>query len=499
VAVGIIAIVVTAAALAERALADTSSGNASFRTATVKRATVSQTLQRSGTIEPVAQGTVSFPISGRVASVAVQPAQTVTTGQALAALDTAALEATVTSKQATLAAAQLTLDKALNGQSSASGGTSATDSTKSGSARQAVASDQQKVDGALANSQVALRNASSSCGAGQGGGGTSGSTFKSTSGETTTTTTPQSSSDCIKALQSSLDAQQSVAAAQSDLAKAETTLDNLLSSASSSSSSGGSGQASGATTSGTAAGQGSASSTPSSAELVADQAAVDAAQADVTAAQQNLAQATIVSPIDGTVAAVNLKTGDQVSAASSTANIVVVGPGGYEVTTTVPVADIGKVKPGNAATVLPDGSSTAVDGKVVSIAVMPTTSGTTTTYAVVIGLTGSPSGLRNGAAAAVTITLSHVADALTVPTSAVRTAGGGALHVVTVLAAGKTSLVPIGVGAVGADLTEVTSGLQDGQAVVLADLHQAVPSNTNANIRGLGGGGGGFGGATLGR
>ena len=40
---------------------------------------------------------------------------------------------------------------------------------------------------------------------------------------------------------------------------------------------------------------------PTSAELVADQATVDAAQANVTAAQQNLAQGTVVSPIDGTV------------------------------------------------------------------------------------------------------------------------------------------------------------------------------------------------------
>src|SRR3954451_16697982 len=102
---------------------------------------------------------------------------------------------------------------------------------------------------------------------------------------------------------------------------------------------------------------------PSSAELVADQPVVDAAQADVTAAQQNLAQGTIGSPIDGTVAAVNMKAGDHVAAASSTETVVVVGPGGYEVSTTVPVADIGTVKPGQSASVLPDGSSSAIDGK----------------------------------------------------------------------------------------------------------------------------------------
>jgi multidrug efflux pump subunit AcrA (membrane-fusion protein) len=136
---------------------------------------------------------------------------------------------------------------------------------------------------------------------------------------------------------------------------------------------------------------------------------------------------------------------------------------------------------------------------------MPTTSGSTTVYSVVIGLTGSPSGLRNGAAASVTITLNHVADALAVPTSAIRTAGGGAVHIVTVVSGAKTSTVPVQVGAIGPDLTEIKSGLQEGQQVMLADLNQPLPSNTTN--RGLGGGGGfgggagggGLGGATIGR
>ena len=168
----------------------------------------------------------------------------------------------------------------------------------------------------------------------------------------------------------------------------------------------------------------------------------------------------------------------------------------------MPVADIGNVKLGNAASVLPDGSSTAVDGKVVSIGVTPTTSGTTTVYSVVIGLNGSPGGLHNGASTAVTITLNHVADALTVPTSAVHTAGGGALHTVTVVSGSKTTTMPVQVGAVGPDLTQITSGLQEGQTVMLADLNAPLPSNTTNRGLGAGGTGGagsGLGGATIGR
>jgi HlyD family secretion protein len=515
--VGSIGVVVVGGALGGRALADSSSQVSSFRTATVKRTAVTQSEQRSGVIEPVAQGTVAFPIAGKVTSVAVQPGQTVTAGQTLATLDTTALQAAVTAQQANLAAAQLTLANALNGQSSSSTSSAArttvtttaapqtssrssasSPSSSTSGARQAVASGQQDVDNALSTARASLSAASSSCGNTSASNGTF--TQAGGSSSSTTSTTAQSSSSssqqCVSDLQSSLDAQQKVASAQSNLAKAEATLDSMLSSASTST------QQAAAQSSPQAL---TPSTTPaSSAELVADQAAVDAAQADVTAAQQNLAQGTIVSPIDGTVAAVNMKAGDAVSAGSSTENIIVVGPGGYEVTTTVPVTEIGNVKLSDPATVAPDGSTSALDGKVVSIGVMPTTSGSTTVYPVVIGLTGTPSGLRNGAAASVTITLNHVADALAVPTSAIRTAGGGAVHTVTVVSGGKTSTVPVQVGATGPDLTEIKSGLQEGQQVMLADLSQPLPSNTTN--RGFGGGGGlggggagGLGGATIGR
>jgi HlyD family secretion protein len=535
---GSITAVVIAGVLGGRAIADSSSQVASFRTASVKRATVTQTEQRSGIIEPVASGTVAFPISGVVTGVGVQPGQVVTAGQTLANLDTSALQAEVTAQQATLAAAQLTLSNALNGvstptngssngsssgsrsssaSSSNSSGRSSSASSSSGGgsssaslgpARQAVTSAQQRVDGALAAAQAALKSAGSSCGNGSSGSSkassssTTSTTSDTSSTSSTTSTTappPQSgqSPQCTSDLQAALTAQQQLAGAQSDLAKAESALDSMLSKAASSASQQGTASVATAST--------PSLSGPTSAELVADQAAADAAQANVTAAQQDLAQGTIVSPIDGTVAAVNMKVGDHVSAASSTENVIVVGPGGYEVTTTVPVTDIGNVKLAQVASVVPDGSGSAIDGKVVSIGVVPTTSGSTTSYPVVIGLDGSPDGLRNGADASVTITLNEVNGVLAVPTSAVRTAGAGAFHIVMVLSGSTTRTMPVQTGAIGPDLTEIKSGLQEGQQVVIADLNAPLPSNTTTRLGGaggggaFGGGGGAFGGATIGR
>ena len=138
-----------------------------------------------------------------------------------------------------------------------------------------------------------------------------------------------------------------------------------------------------------ASGSGSTSGVTSAAELVAEQAVVDADQAQVTAAQQSLAQATIVSPINGTVASVGLSVGHSATADSSTENVIVVGQGGWEVASTVPVANIANVKVGDHATVLPDGVSQSLDGQVVQIGVAGTTSGTTTTYSVTIGFNNS--------------------------------------------------------------------------------------------------------------
>ncbi|MBV9412548.1 MAG: HlyD family efflux transporter periplasmic adaptor subunit [Acidimicrobiia bacterium] len=533
---GSIAAVVVAGVLGGRALADSSSQVASFRTATVKRATVAQTEQRSGIIEPVAAGTVAFPISGVVTGVGVQPGQSVTAGQTLATLDTSALQAQLTAQQATLAAAQLTLNNALNGIStptngSSNGGSSTARSASTGSgnssssgrsssgssgggassaslapARQAVVSGQQDVDSAMKAANVFLDAATSTCGTSPSSGSSGrqhGSSTPSSSSTTSTTAPSQSSqssqSDCAINLQAALQAQQQLSDAQNKLAKAESTLDSQLSKVTPSAPSGQGGGGS------SAAASTPSLSGPTSAELVADQSAADAAQANVTAAQQDLAQGSIVSPIDGTVAAVNMKTGDHVSAASSTENIIVVGPGGYEVTTTVPVTDIGNVKLDDAASVVPDGSGSAIDGKVVNIGVVPTTSGSTTTYPVVIGLTGSPEGLRNGADAAVTITLNQVNGVLAVPTSAVRTAGAGAFHIVQVLSGSTTRTTPVQVGAIGPDLTEIKSGLSEGQQVVIADLNAPLPSNTTTRLGGaggggaFGGGGGAFGGATIGR
>ncbi len=67
---------------------------------------------------------------------------------------------------------------------------------------------------------------------------------------------------------------------------------------------------------------------------------------------------------------------------------------------------------------------------------------------------------------------------------------------VTVLADGRTTRTRVGIGAVGPDYTQLTSGIEAGAVVVLADLSEAVPaSSTTTRFGGAGGAGTRFGGA----
>jgi HlyD family secretion protein len=515
----VVVIVVVIGSVATAAIALSSSGSHSYRTAVATTGAVTQQLNSTGTIEPLSQATVAFPISGTVASVNATLGASVTTGQTLATLDTTSLTSAVLSKQATLASAELDLYKAVNGEAisggsrTGSGGTGSASSgattpttdavttaavtTNTDQAAQEVVAAQHAVDIAMASVNSALAAANTACGEGSSSGTPHGPTT------TTTSTTPSSppttgigSAACQSAQQTLFSAQQDLAQKQQALGQAENAYGQALrSSSGGDGSSTGGGSFNGGTGKGSTGSSesshstgsthssgstGSTSVTYSAQQLVAYQAAVDAAAAGVAAAQESVAQATITSPINGTVVALSLQTGEQVSAGSSTANVMVAGADGYEIATSVGVNNITQVKVGDAASVIPDGSLQSLDGKIVFIG-SPSSSSTTTTYPVVIGLTGNTASLQNGAMATTTInTATSKQTAVLVPTSAVHNLTGA--RTVTVLQNGKTSTVAVQVGVVGAQQTEITSGLKAGQTVVIADINQAVPSS-NADSR----------------
>jgi HlyD family secretion protein len=222
---------------------------------------------------------------------------------------------------------------------------------------------------------------------------------------------------------------------------------------------------------------GDSSGTPVSADqLAADQATEDAAVDQVTIAQQNLAGATAVAPISGTVVSVSATPGASATAGSTAFEIA--GLDSWQAVTQVPVTDMPQIRTGEPASVLPDGSSVPLSGTIVSVGLMPTADSNPVTYPVTIGLAGQPSGLHDGGYAGVTITTAH-SSGVSVPTSAVHYSGSHAT--VTVYAAGQTRQVKVTVGTKGPVLTRITSGLAPGQQVVLASLNAPLPNDNPDN------------------
>lgn len=483
-----------------------------YRMATAAAATVTNTLNTTGTIQPVSQATVSFPVSGQVASVDVTQGQQVTAGQTLAQLNTNTLSAQVSSAQSSVATAQAKLAADQVSQTTVAAQPQTSSSTKAAGpsknlvdGQNAVRAAQKKVDDDLNLVSAALKQEKTTCPKVIQSLGTQNKPVDTTTPATTTTTTapppptstgpsPTEVADCTELMQQVLDYQSKTSTDEHALASAEAALSTALSQAVSSAGQSSSAATKSSTTTNSSRTTGGSSAPASAAQIAADQAAVDSAQAQLAAALQNVAAATLVSPIDGTVAQVAITAGQSTSANSTSAHIVVIGAGASQVTTAVNDGQVGKVKPGQAAAITPDGATKPITGKVTSIgALSSTTSGGAASYPVTISLGDSSQPLFAGATASVSITLGTAQASVTVPTSAVHNVGG--FSFVTKVVDGQPSQTRVTLGVVGSTLAQVSEGLSAGDQVVLADLSQELPT-ANSSTRGLTGGGGRtFGGA----
>ena len=258
-----------------------------------------------------------------------------------------------------------------------------------------------------------------------------------------------------------------------------------------------------------------AASGSTAAQLASAQAQVTSAQSKVADANASLAAATLRSPIAGTVAAVNVTAGDQVSgngssgsnsgnsggngssgtgtgssspSSSSSAQIVVISTSSWIVDASVGSADLTQLKKGLQAEITPTDTTNRVFGTVTSIGIVASTSSAgSATFPVTIAITGSPTGLYAGGTANVTIIVKQLQDVLTVPTAAVHTVNGKT--VVYQRRNGSQVDTPVTVGAVFGASTQIVSGLKDGDQVVVTTFG---PGGAGGGTRQRTGNGGGI-------
>jgi multidrug efflux pump subunit AcrA (membrane-fusion protein) len=255
----------------------------------------------------------------------------------------------------------------------------------------------------------------------------------------------------------------------------------------------------------------------SAVQIASTQAQLAAAQSKLTDAQTARAAATMTSPIAGTVAQVNISTGDKVggssgssgasgtsgssgaSSSSATAGIVVISTTSWVVEASVGSEDLPQLKKGLQAEITPTGSTAKVFGTVKSVGIVASSSsGGSASFPVAIAVTGSPKGLYAGGAVNVSIIVKQVENVLTVPTSALHTEGGKT--VVHQMTNGAQVSTPVTAGTTYGPQTQILSGLKAGDKVVGTSLRVGGnnPAGGTRTRQGNGGGTGGFGGGGFG-
>lgn len=255
-------------------------------------------------------------------------------------------------------------------------------------------------------------------------------------------------------------------------------------------------------------------------QIASAQAAVAGAQAQVNTAQANLNSAVLTAPSDGVIGAVNGGPGDSISATattaiaqapgstapvpsttssgsstaaggSSSAFMTLLNTNAYQAVVTFAESDAAKLQNGQAGTVTFDAlPSVTIPVHVLAVAPGATVVSNVVNYYATLTLDSLNSALRAGLTTNATIVVSQASNVLTVPNSAITRFGQNAF--VTVASAnGVQTRVPVQLGVQGDTTTQVTSGLQAGDKVILPQLRTGT---TSGSTRGTGLGGGGFGG-----
>jgi HlyD family secretion protein len=219
------------------------------------------------------------------------------------------------------------------------------------------------------------------------------------------------------------------------------------------------------------------------------QATVDQAQAQVSTAQKNFENATIVAPFDGQISQVTGDVGTLVTA--STSVFILLNQTRLRIDASVDQADVSGLRTGLVANITFDAlPGRTFQATIVAIGLTPQIQQGVVSYTVQLSLDTStlqPPLPAPGMTALINVVTQRVDNALVVPTRSIRRAAGRAT--VTVKKAdGSDETRTIVTGASSGQLTQVNSGLADGDQVLFsgtrtATSNAALPGGIQAPAR----------------
>ena len=235
--------------------------------------------------------------------------------------------------------------------------------------------------------------------------------------------------------------------------------------------------------------------------IAADQAAVASANAQVDNAKTALGQTTLTAPMAAYVVSVTGQVGETVgggsgatatapgssapqpSSSSSSGNsagassfIVLSSDSGFQAVVPFAETDAARLQPNQAATATFDAvSGLSLPAHVLAVSVNATVISNVVNYYATFTLDSSDPRLKAGMTANLSVVVAEGDNVLVVPSSAISRRGQAAT-VTVVQPDGTRVITPIETGVVGDSATEVTSGVKEGDKVLLPTLNSTTRS-----------------------
>lgn len=213
---------------------------------------------------------------------------------------------------------------------------------------------------------------------------------------------------------------------------------------------------------------------PTEDELAILDAQIASAQTNLAIAQLRLEQSMIMAPIDGTIANVVINAGEQASPGAPAMTLV--NEAAFHINVNVDEIDIDQISVGQDVEVTLDAlQDTVLTGTIAEISPTSASAGGVVTYLVTINIVaGEGVTLRPGMSANASIVVQEIADVLIVPNWAVRLdRETGNAYVLQKMADGTTAETIVETGLRNEQFSEVLSGLQAGDVVVVTTEREA--------------------------
>jgi HlyD family secretion protein len=197
------------------------------------------------------------------------------------------------------------------------------------------------------------------------------------------------------------------------------------------------------------------------------EAQLEAAERAVAEVQKQLGEATITAPFDGVIASVDVDEGDTVSMATTIVHLIDLTS--MELIAEVDEIDIAEVKPGQRAIIEVDAlPALQLEGKVISISLLPEVEAGVVLYEAKIGFDASPdSELKVGMSADTDIIINERSNVLLVPDRAITKDNQGNPMVKVMVNEEIEEEKPVVIGISDGYQTEIVDGLNEGEVVVV--------------------------------